>query len=130
MKYFKNITYSLLAVISFSLISVSAHAGGYGFRIGAYGNGFHVGYNNYYPSAYYGYHRPVVKYRHHYRPYYPDHRYRHKHHSGHHQSYNAHNKHGSGHNSRRHHNQRNYHHSNNRYSNHGNSRIASSRSHR
>ena len=75
MKHFKNIAYSLLAVISFSLISVSAHAGGYGFRIGAYGNGFHVGYNNYYPSRSYGYRSPVIIYRNHHKPY---HSYQHR----------------------------------------------------
>ena len=69
MKYFKNITYSLLAVISFSLISVSAHAGGYNIQIGAYGNGYHVGYNNYYPSRSYGYRNPVIIYRNHHKPY-------------------------------------------------------------
>ena len=73
MKNFKNIAYSLVALISLSLISAGAYAGGISLRIGGYGHGYHVAYNNYYPSAYYGYHAPVVTYRHHYRPHYRHH---------------------------------------------------------
>ena len=66
MNSFKNITYSLLAIISFSLVSVGAQAGGISIRIGGYGHG----YNGYNPSAYSNYRSPVVIYRNHYQPYY------------------------------------------------------------
>ncbi len=102
MNNLKNIAYFLLVIISLSLISVSAQAGGISIRLGGYGHGYHVAYNSYYPQAYYGYHRPVVRYRHHYRPYYSrygNNNHRSNHHSGHHQSYIAHNKYSSGHNS-------------------------------
>ena len=80
MKNFKNIAYSLVAIISFSLISAGAYAGGISIRFGGYGHGYHqshhsyshhrYGYNRYRSSVYSHYRKPIVTYRHHYRPYY------------------------------------------------------------
>lgn len=76
MKNFKNIAYILVTLISLSLISAGAQAGGISVRIGGYGHGYNVAYNSYYPSAYYGYHAPVVTYRHHNKSYYRGHGHR------------------------------------------------------
>ncbi len=147
MNNFKKITYTLLAIISFSLISASAQAGGISIRIGGFGHGYHHGHNAYYPSTYYyGYHSPLVTYRHHYRPYYgyqhnshyghygfkSRHHSRHysRHYGGHHQSYIGHKKYGTDHGSKQHHNKHDNHRSNNHHSNHVRSGIASNRNHR
>lgn len=121
----KNITYSLLAIISFSLVSVGAQAGGISIRIGGFGYGSHHAYNSHHPSAYSHYRNPVVTYRHHYqghhyqpyygyrykshyrsygRPYYQErHNYRHHHShysqaSQHHNRHDIHDSHGPRHN--------------------------------
>ena len=78
MKNFKNIAYILVALISLSMISAGAYAGGISLRIGGFGYGYHHGYHSYgYPAYYsprYYHHRvPTVTYRHHYRPYYRHH---------------------------------------------------------
>jgi len=65
MKNFKNIAYSLVAIISFSLISAGAHAGVINIRVGGFGYGDLA----YYSPGYTHYRRPVVSYRHHYKPY-------------------------------------------------------------
>ena len=119
MNNIKKIIFSLLAITSFSLISVGAQAGGISISIGGHSHG-------YFPLNYYG---------HNYKPYYGYKDQRHskhhrKHHHGHHQSYVNHNNHGSRYDSQRHHNRRDQHRSNNHNSNHGNSRIASNMRHR
>jgi len=125
MNSLKNITYSLLVIISFSLFSVSAQADGISVRIGGSGYGYNAGYNSNYPSAYFAYNSPIVTYRHYNKPYYPGYVYRN----------NVHLNRQSGFSSRRHSGQRDYYRSNNRYSNysrqgfHGKPRIASHRSH-
>lgn len=70
MNNFKIITYSLLAIISFSLVSVGAQAGGISIRIGGFGYGSHHGHNSYRPSPYSHHRSPAVTHRHHYQPYY------------------------------------------------------------
>jgi len=95
----KKFTYTLLAIISFSLISASAQAGGISIRIGGYGHDYHHGHNAHHPSTYY-YSGPFVTYLHHYRPYYG---YRHNsyysgHHGSHHSAYGNYSHHNSGHN--------------------------------
>jgi len=94
----KKFTYTLLAIISFSLISASAQAGGISIRIGGYGHDYHHGHNAYYPSTYYS--SPYVTYLHHYRPYYG---YRHNsyysgHHGSHRSAHGNYSHHNSGHN--------------------------------
>lgn len=73
MNNFKKITYSLLAIASFSLVSVGAQAGGISIRIGGFGYGSHQGYSSYYQPQYSHSRRPVVTNRHHYQPYYNNH---------------------------------------------------------
>jgi hypothetical protein len=68
MNNFKKITYSLLAIASFILVSASAQAGGISINIGGFGYGSHHGYNSHYQPAYSHYRSPVVTYRHHYKP--------------------------------------------------------------
>ena len=119
MSNFKTITYSLLVIISFSLVSVSAQAGGVSFKIGGYGYVPYLAYNSHHPSVYSHYRSPVVIYRHYYQPYYASHHnsYYSGHHSGHRSAYrnnshhhnssynrisrynNGHDTHNSGHNS-------------------------------
>lgn len=72
MNNFKLITYSLLAIISFSLVSTGAQAGGISIRIGGFGYGSHHGHDShrYRSSVYSHYRSPVVTHRHHYQPYY------------------------------------------------------------
>jgi len=94
----KKFTYTLFAIISFSLISASAQAGGISIRIGGYGHDYHHGHNAYYPSTYYS--SPYVTYLHHYRPYYG---YRHNsyysgHHGSHRSAHGNYSHHNSGHN--------------------------------
>jgi hypothetical protein len=122
MNNFRKIIFSLLAIISFSLTTVGAQAGGINISIGGYGHGYFP--SNYYGhnyKSYYGYTRNS-SYGHNYKPYYG---YR-----NHRRSYVNHNNYSSRYDSQRQHNRRDQHRSNNRNYNHGNSRIASNMSHR
>lgn len=104
MKSLKRSLFILTSVISLSVLSVSAQAGGISIKIGSYGHGYHHGHHSYghgYRSSYYGYHRPVVSYRHYYQPHYGDYgyakSYRKKHHNSGHYGYRNHSRHGNGH---------------------------------
>ncbi len=104
----KKFTYTLLAIISFSLISASAQAGGISISIGGFGYGSHHAYNSHHYQGhhyqpYYGY-----RYKSHYRsyglPYYQE-RHNYRHHnshyrqaSQHHNRRDIHDSHGSRHN--------------------------------